>query len=376
MKRIAAGFAVLVVLAAVAGLSYWAGSRSSPPSGAAGKSPPPGAAPAGIAVEAVGVASVKLPTALAAVGSLRSDETIIVRPEVAGRVASLGFREGERVEKGAVLVRIDASVQAADTDKARANLTLQKSKHERAVDLRNKGFISSQASDEAENNLRVAAAELELMQARLAKMEIRAPFSGVLGLRSVSVGDYVKEGQDIVNLEAIDPLKVDFRVPEVFLSQVKVGQALQITLDAIAERTYLGRVSAINPLIDANGRAVVIRATVPNSDARLRPGMFARVMLLTSELKDSFVVPEEALFPVGDDKYVYRIEADRARRQKVQIGQRREGKVEITGGLSAGDRVVTAGQIKLRDGAVVSVSNPPPVASAPAKREGAPKSGS
>jgi membrane fusion protein (multidrug efflux system) len=313
---------------------------------------------------------VKLPRSISTVGSLRSDEAVIVRPEIAGRVAEIAFQEGQRVARGQVLIRLDDSVQRADLERARANLTLSRSKFDRAVDLRAKGFISSQAKDEAENTFKVAQADAELAAARLAKTEIRASFGGIIGLRSVSVGDYVKEGQDIVNLEEIDPLKVDFRVPEVFLSQLKGGQVLQITMDALPDRTWPGKVFAINPLVDANGRAIAIRAMVPNADGRLRPGMFARVRLLTSEERESLMIPEESIFPVGDDKYVYKVVDGRAMRQKVEIGQRREGKVEILGGLTAADPVVTAGVVKLRDGAPVRVANapasPPPVGKADA----------
>jgi membrane fusion protein (multidrug efflux system) len=345
-------------IAVVGGMGYWAGGRNAaaPPAPVAANAGP---APQGVVVEASRVSLVKLPQALGAVGSLRSDETVILRPEVAGRVAQIGFREGERVTKGQVLVKLDDSVQQADLDRARANHDLSKTKHERSIDLRNKGFISSQALDEAENNLKVAQADAELMEARISKTAIRAPFSGTIGLRLVSVGDYVKEGQDMVNLESLDPLKVDFRVPEVFLAQVRTGQSLQVTLDAIPGKSWNGRVLAINPLIDANGRSIVIRAQVPNAGGVLRPGMFARVNLFTSEVRDSLMVPEESLFPVGDDKYVYRIVDGRAQRRKVDIGQRRDGKVEILAGLAAGDTVVTAGQIKLREGAPVEVLRPP-----------------
>ncbi|MDH5264552.1 MAG: efflux RND transporter periplasmic adaptor subunit [Betaproteobacteria bacterium] len=355
---------VAALLATVGAISYFAGTRSGPAAPAASgpaAAAPKGAAPAaaGIAVEAQPPLAVKLPQSIMTVGSLRSDEAVVLRPEIAGCIVEIGFREGQRVSRGDVLVRLDDSVQKADLERARANLTLSKSKYERAVDLRSKGFISSQATDEAENTFKVAQADAALAQARLAKTEIRAPFGGIIGLRSVSVGDYVKEGQDMVNLEEIDPLKVDFRVPEVFLSQVKSGQVLQITMDALPDRTWPGQVFAINPLVDANGRAIAIRAQVPNADGRLRPGMFARVRLLTSEIRDSMMIPEESIFPVGDDKYVYKVVDGRALRQKVDIGQRREGKVEIVGGLAPQDMVVTAGVVKLRDGAPVRVANAP-----------------
>ena len=379
MPKLLPTAAAVGVIALVAGVSFWAGKSAVPASGsgpgpaapsAAAKGPPPG-----VIVEASRVALVRLPQSLTAVGSLRSDETIVVRPEVAGRLAEIGFREGEQVSKGQVLVRLDDSVQKADLDRARANLTLSKTKHERAIDLRNKGFVSSQALDELENSVKVAEADAELMTARVNKMTLRAPFSGTIGLRQASVGDYVKEGQDIVNLESLDPLKVDFRLPELALSQIQNGQTLQIALDALPDRTYDGKVYAINPLIDANGRAIVIRAQVPNRDGKLRPGMFARVRLFTNDNKEAIVIPEEALFPVGDDKYVYKVVEGKAQRQKVEIGQRREGRVEILNGLKGQDVVVTAGVIKLREGVAVSVANaaPPPVGKTdevPAKPKG------
>ena len=154
---------------------------------------------------------------------------------------------------------------------ARANLTLAKTKYNRAVDLAKSNFISSQAKDEADNNLKIAEAALQVAEAKSAKMQLRAPFSGIIGLRGVSMGDYVKEGADLVNLESIDPLKLDFRMPEVFMRQVAVGQPLQVQLDALPGKTFEGKVLAVNPLIDAAGRAVVIRAVVRNPDTVAAP---------------------------------------------------------------------------------------------------------
>jgi membrane fusion protein (multidrug efflux system) len=267
-------------------------------------------------------------------------------------------------------VRLDPAINEAEVQQARANLKLAKSKFDRAVDLARSNFISGQAKDEAENNLRVAEAALQLAEAKRDKMDIRAPFSGIMGLRQVSVGDYVKEGSDLVNLESIDPLKVDFRVPELYLKQVKVGQPLQVTLDALPERSYQGSVYAINPLVDAAGRSIVIRAQVKNADTTLRPGMFARVRLITDRRQDSLVVPEQALVPQGTEQYVFKVVDGKAQRVKVDIGQRRDAKVEVVQGLAADDVVVTAGQLKLRDGVPVRIANTgaaPAVAGAPAK---------
>jgi membrane fusion protein (multidrug efflux system) len=357
MQKLLAAAGILGAIVVVSGASYWAGKSSAPAPAGPAPAAATGAPPPGVVVEASRVRIMKLPQSLNAVGSLRSDETVIVRPEVAGRIANFAFREGERVAEGQVLVRLDDSVQKADLARARANLVLSRTKHERAIDLRNKGFVSTQALDELENSVKVAEADAELMTARVNKMTLRAPFAGTVGLRLASVGDYVKEGQDIVNLESLDPLKVDFRLPELALSQLQGGQMLQISLDALPDKTYDGKVFAINPLIDANGRAIVIRAQVPNRDGKLRPGMFARVRLFTSDIRDSVVIPEEALFPVGDDKYVYKVVEGKAQRQKVGIGQRREGRVEIVNGLARDDVVVTAGVIKLREGVAVTIAN-------------------
>ena len=361
----------LVAVALAAGGGYWFGQQRS---GVGGKSASatsttatdkgsPGAS-ATVIVEAVAASKASMPQMITAVGSLRSDESVTLRPEVAGRVVAIGFEEGRPVTKNAILVKLDPAVNEAEVLQSKANLTLAKSKYERAIDLQKQGFISGQARDEAENNLKVAEAAEALASARLAKTQIRAPFSGIIGLRLVSIGDYVKEGQDMVNLESIDPLKVDFRVPEIYLKQVQVGQTLELALDALPGKTYQGKVTAINPLVDAAGRAIVIRALVKNADTALRPGMFARVKLLTREALDAIVLPEQALVPQGEDQYVFRVVDGKAVRTKVEVGQRRDSRVEILKGVAAGDMVVTAGQLKIRDGTPVTFGAEKPGAGA------------
>jgi len=357
---------IALVGSAIAGASYWLGGQqtsTNQPKAISPGSPIPGAGsskaaqtPPPTAVDAASVKLAPIAKAITAIGSLRSNETVIVRPEVSGRIAEIGFREGQQVAKGTSLIRLDQSIQRAELLQADANLALAKSRIERARDLHGKGFISSQARDEAESNYKVAQAAYELSAARLTRLEIKAPFAGVVGLRMVSVGDYVREGQDIVNLEAIELLKVDFRVPEIFLKEISVGQPLQLTLDAVPNKIYAGQVLAINPLLDANGRSIVIRAAVKNTGATLRPGMFARVSLLSSQVQNGLTIPEQALIPVGDDVFLFKIADGRALRTKVEIGQRTTGFVEIVRGLAAGDVVVIAGQPKLRDGAAVKIA--------------------
>jgi membrane fusion protein (multidrug efflux system) len=291
MNKTVFGVIAAMGIAVAAAGGFWFGANKdslpSTPGGAPQTASKASAPTPGVAVEAVKVALQPMPQAITTVGSLRSDESVTVRPEVAGRISAIQFQEGQRVTKGATLIRLDPAINQAEVQQSRANLKLAQSKYDRAVDLAKSNFISGQARDEAENNLRVAEAGLQLAEAKLAKMEIKAPFSGVIGLRVVSIGDYVKEGADVVNLESIDPLKVDFRVPEMYARQVRVGQSLHVQLDALPGKTFEGSVAAVNPLFDAAGRSIVIRAVVRNSDTSLRPGMFARVRLtVTPDLKE------------------------------------------------------------------------------------------
>jgi membrane fusion protein (multidrug efflux system) len=358
MSRTVAIAVATVVAIGAAGAGYWVGTRQSPPAAApaaAAKGGGQQAAGPGTTVEATKVVTAPMPQTITAVGSLRSDESVTLRPETAGRISAITFQEGQRVARGTPLVKLDPAIPEAEYAQAKANLTLAKAKFDRAVDLANRNYISGQAKDEAENSYRVAEATLQLAQAKLAKTEIRAPFAGIIGLRSVSMGDYVKEGADLVNLESIDPLKVDFRVPETYLRQVQPGQSLTITLDAMPGSTFDGKVVALNPLVDAAGRSIVIRAQVRNQDTVLRPGMFARVRLITKDQADAMIVPEQALVPQGSEQYVFKIIDNKAARVKIETGQRRDGKVEVIAGLVPGDLIVTAGQLKIRDGSPVTV---------------------
>ena len=360
MSKTAVAVLVAVVVAIAAGAGYWMGQqRLAPTANAAATGKGTAGAPSAVTVEATRVVRAALPQTITAVGSLRSDESVTVRPEVAGRISAIRFQEGQRTQKGDTLVMLDPAINNAEVQQAKANLTLAKSKYDRSVDLAKSNFISGQARDEAENNLKVAQASLTLAEARLAKTEIKAPFTGIIGLRAVSVGDYVKEGADIVNLESIDLLKVDFRVPEMYMAQIKVGQPLSINLDAIPGKTFEGRVFAVNPLLDAAGRAVVIRAQVRNADTSLRPGMFARVRLVTKDVQNALVVPEQSLVPLGEEQFVFKVVDGKALRAKVEVGQRRDGKVEVVQGVGPEDTIVTAGQLKLRDGVAVRIAGAP-----------------
>lgn len=334
------------------GLLRTVSGQAAPAQRAASAAPAVASTPS-VAVRVSKVERVALPLELAALGTLRSEESVVIRPETAGRIVSIAFQEGRRVERGAVLVYLDDSIQLADLEQARAGLALSQASYARATELRAEGFISHRTKEEAENALEVARSAVAQAQARLARTRVHAPFSGTLGLRSVSIGDYVKEGQEIVSLEAIDSMKVDFQLPEVYSPRVKVGQALRVTVDAVEGESFEGRVSAVSPLFDRNTRSVVVRASVVNRAGQLRSGMFARVSLPMAQAQDSLVIPESALIPESGGQYVSKVDNGRAVRVAVEIGRRHLGNVEVLHGLSDGDTVVTQGQFKLKEGSAV-----------------------
>jgi membrane fusion protein (multidrug efflux system) len=295
-----------------------------------------------------------------AVGSLVSNESVVLRPEVSGRIEAIRFRDGETVRRGAVLVELDAAVERAELQQARANLTLAESNFRRTQDLFGRKFVSQSSLDDARAKLEVARAGLALAQARLARMQIRAPFDGVVGIRSVSPGDFVQDGDALINLEDIATLKLDFRLPELYLDRVRPGQTLELSSDVLRGEVHTATVEAIDPLVDSQGRAVRLRASLRNPDMRLRPGVFARVRLILAERTEVPVVPEAALVPApGNTQFVYRVEDGKVQRVNVTTGQRRDAMVEVVDGLAPGAVVVVAGQLKLRDGAAVKVAAVP-----------------
>lgn len=293
---------------------------------------------------------------VSAVGTLRAAESVVVKPETAGRIAKIGFEGGARVRKGDLLILLDASIVAAEAEQTRAELALARANYQRTAELAQKQFVSERARDEAAASLRVLEARLQLAQARLSRTEIRAPFAGVLGLRNVSLGDYVREGDPLVVLEDVSSMQVDLRLPERFLGQLRRGQPVRVEFDAWPGREFRAELEAIDVQVDANGRSVVARGRLANADGALRTGMFAKASLTLAENPRAVMIPEEAVVPLGSELFVYRIEDGKAFRTRVSIGQRREGRVEIVEGLQAGVRVVTAGQLKLqRDGQAVQI---------------------
>ncbi|MEO6015700.1 MAG: efflux RND transporter periplasmic adaptor subunit, partial [Polaromonas sp.] len=297
-----------------------------------------------------------------AVGSLRSRRGVVLRPEVSGRITQLNFTDGQRVRKGQVLVQFDDQLQRAQLQQSQAERSIALANQKRNQELVAQNFISQRSLDESAANLQVAEAKLSLARATAERLKIVAPFDGIAGIRQVSVGDYLKDGADIVNVEDIEAIFVDFRLPERFQSKVKRGQIATLDIDALPGRKYTAQIQAIDPLIDANGRSVGIRGCIDNRQLQLRPGMFARVNAVFGMRENARVIPEEAIVPQGGKQFVIKLldgpteQTKISKRVEVKVGLRTPGRVEILEGLEPGDTVVTAGQQRVpRDGTQVTV---------------------
>jgi membrane fusion protein (multidrug efflux system) len=334
-------------------------------------------------VEVAQVELMKLVDESQTVGSLRSRQGVVLRPEVSGRITQLNFRDGDRVKKGQLLVQFDDQLPTAQVQQAQAELNIAMANNTRNADLVAQNFISRRTLEESAAAQQVAEAKLALARATAARLKIIAPFDGLAGIRLVNVGDYLKDGADIVNVEDIDAIFVDYRLPERFQTKIRRGQTSGIEIDALPGRKFTATVLAIDPLIDANGRSVGVRACIDNRRLQLRPGMFARVNAVFGQRDNARVIPEEAIVPQGGKQFVIKLvngtepNSRVTQRVEVKIGLRSPGKVEVLEGLEAGDTVVTAGQQRVqRDGTSVRVMDmaaPAPGAGASAPAAAAPE---
>jgi membrane fusion protein, multidrug efflux system len=290
---------------------------------------------------------------VSAVGTLRAAENIIVRPEVQGLIERVHFQEGQSVKAGDPLFTLDASLVRAEVNEWEATVAQSRREADRAKELVARKLAAESDLDAKRSQVTVDEARLSSAQTRLSKTVIKAPFAGVVGLRKVSPGEYVTAGQELVSLVQLDPIKLDFRVPESSLGHIKTGQAVNIEVDAFPNETFSGAVYAIDPQLDTAGRSVNLRATIANTKSQLRPGLFARVSLELGARADALLLPEQALWPQGDKQFVYVVDNGTAKLVEVSIGVRQGGMVEITHGLDKDAQVITAGQLKIGPGSPV-----------------------
>ncbi len=382
MKKIYTAVAVVGIGLAGAAAWWWQNQPTGPVPVAAAPGAKPGAGAPGaggaggrsggpggpVGVEVARAEAMTLTDDVQAVGSLKSSQGVMLRPEVSGRIARLGFVEGQRVQRGQLLVQLDDTLQQAQLKQAEAQASIARTNLQRSRELLAQNFVSQSAVDQNAASLQVAEAQVALAQAQLARMRVLAPFDGTAGLKQVDVGDYVKDGADIVNLENLAALTVQFAVPERYIDRLRAGQPVDVAVDALPGRSFKGRVQAVDSQVDANGRALQVLAQVDNPGALLKPGMFARPRVIFSVREGAVVVPEEALVPLGAQQFVFKVVdgpdgQKLSQRLEAKIGLRLPGKVEIAEGLQAGDVVATAGQTRLLRGdrlpvRVIDISKP------------------
>ncbi|MGE0723805.1 MAG: efflux RND transporter periplasmic adaptor subunit [Alphaproteobacteria bacterium] len=350
--------AFLAVVAVIGAGALYAATEWRSGAGRVSASAPAQTGPKRIPVEASPVKVGTVIEDINVVGTLQPTEAVVVQPEIAGRIVKFGFTEGARAKKGDVLVELDPTILKAEMAKARSDLVLAKTNNDRAQMLASQGTGTLRARDEAQAIMNAATANFELAEARLDRASIRAPFAGVVGLRMFSLGAYVSPGDRIVELADIDPIRVDFRVSETALPSLRNGQPIAITVDALPGRTFAGEIYAIHPIVDENGRALRLRARIPNPDGVLYPGLFARVRIVIEQRDNAVLAPESAIFPVDERKFVYRVVDGKAVSTEVVLGRRQAGAAEVRSGLGPDAVVVTAGQQQIRDGALVEVMAP------------------
>lgn len=291
-----------------------------------------------------------------ALGTASANESVDIRPRVASLVTRIGFEEGQRVSAGQLLIELENSEIRAGLELAKASLSESRSQYERSRSLASTKAVSASSLEELLAEVQVAEAQVHAAEARLKNTRIVAPFSGRAGLRNVSPGSFVDSGTVITTLDDVDTIKLDFAIPETFLTVVNVGMSIRARSNVYPDRDFQGTIESIDTRVDRVSRSVRIRALIDNETDVLKPGMFMTINLQADKgLK--LLIPEQAVVPEGSDQFVFVVTDGIAERRRVEIGQRRLGEVVIDAGLSAGETIVTEGSQRIRDGSSVSAKN-------------------
>jgi membrane fusion protein, multidrug efflux system len=346
---------IAAVVAVAAAPKIWSELVESAPASAATtvSSAPRREAP--LRVAAVAVRPAPLAEVVTSSGTLIAAEAVELQAEVSGKITSIAFSEGAAVRAGTLLVKLNDADLQARRSAAKHELSLAERRERRAAELVAQGFVIQDDHDGALNTVQVRRAEIALIEAQIAKTEIRAPFDGVAGLRYVSLGAFVGATTRIATLQRTDTLKVDFAVPERYADRIRIGSAIGFTVDGHA-REFGGHVYAYDPRIDPETRTLLLRAECPNPGGVLLPGAFANVKLELAVTEDAVLIPAEALIPDFEATYVFVAASSKAERRRVETGMRTADAVQIVSGLAAGDVVITSGIQQLRDGAPVEAT--------------------
>ena len=291
-----------------------------------------------------------------ATGTTLANEMVELRSEISGRITEIRFEEGRRTQKGDLLLKINDSELKAQLRRAEYRRNLAQIRESRTSDLLSRNAVSQEEYDTVLNELNVVLADMELIQAQLEKTEIRAPFNGILGLKHVSEGSYITPATTISTLQSINPIKIDFSIPERFAAQVANGQKIVFRRQG-SDRYYDGSIYAIEPRIDATTRTLMIRAISPNPDQQILPGSFAEIDLELEAIDNALLVPSEALIPELGRYTLFVYDDGIARSRQIEIGVRTDTRVHVVDGLEPGDRVITTGIMQIRDGMPVRISN-------------------
>ena len=289
-------------------------------------------------------------------GTLVSNEEVDLRSEISGKIVKISFEEGRRVKKGDILIKINDSELQATLKKNIARLTLAKDREFRYKQLLEKNLTSQQEYDTQLSELNSVMADVEFTKAQIEKTEIVAPFDGIIGLRSVSVGSYISPQTKIATLQSINPVKVDFAVPQKYFGLIKEGKTIYLNTTS-GGKIYTGRIYATEPKIDENTRTVKARAIVPNESGELTPGAYVEINIVLENIQDAIMAPTEVVVPDIEGEKVFVYHGGKAIPQLIKTGIRTEKEIQITSGLNIGDTVITSGIIQLRPNAPVNLTD-------------------
>lgn len=288
-------------------------------------------------------------------GTILADESVAVNSEVAGKVEKIYFSEGQQINKGTLLIKLNDDEVLAELEKLRFTKKLNEEIENRQKQLLEKEAISQEEYETALTTLNTTNAEIKVLQARLDKHNIRAPFSGRIGLRNISEGSYLNPGSIIAQLYKINPVKIDFSVPSRHLELVNNGDKINFTVDAYEEE-FSGEIYAIEPQIDPQTRSIRLRARAENKNGKLFPGQFARINLILENLEEALLVPTEAVIPELGGKKVFLYQNGKVASQTIETGIRTETNVQVTNGLNPGDTVITTGILQINTGSEVNIN--------------------
>jgi membrane fusion protein (multidrug efflux system) len=307
-----------------------------------------GGGPPAMPVRAAKVVADTVIEEIRATGEIEAVQSIELQPEVSGRLVGILAREGAEVRRGTALFKVDDAEIQAEVDRLEAEMDLAEQALARTRDLLARNASSAADLERAEATARSTRAQLELQRTRFQRTVVRAPFTGVVGERFVSLGDYVTPQSRLSTVQTVDPQRASFEVPERYAQELAEGQTVTFFVAAIPDRRFTGTVDFVDPRVRLPGRTITVKAVVQNPDRVLKPGMFIEARLATHVRPDAVVVPEEAILPLAGANYVWAITPENtANRMEVQLGVRRPGSVEVLNGLSPGDRVVTGGHAML-----------------------------